>query len=157
MKSRTLSGLLIATVVAAGLLTIATGNARAYNVSRATTFECGAGSATVYFPQLSTSSGYEYETVYYSPDLWRYTADAGWQPYVTTAPWYYAIVGRDRGIIGSWYVHPTGNGGGFKVPFWSLPSGWYAVKGYFYQGPSHWATVWGTNSTLTNSTMCYVS
>jgi hypothetical protein len=147
MKARTISALVIAIVVAVGLLTIATGQAKAAYISQYTKFECGAGSATVNFPRLYTERGLE--TVYYSADLWRYT-EGGWAPYVTTAPWYGASVGP--GGVLDWYVHPDGNHGVLRIPFWNLPSGWYAVKGYFYQGSSHWGTVWGTNST-----MCYVS
>jgi hypothetical protein len=153
MKARTISALVIAIVVATGLLTIATGQARAaYYASQYTTFECGAGSVTVYLPRLYTVSGLE--TAYYSPDLWRHT-DGAWAPYITTAPWYGVTV-RPDGVM-SWYTYPQGNHGVYRIPFWNLPPGWYAVKGYFYQGSEHWGTVWGPNSTITNSTMCRVS
>ena len=148
MKARTITAVVIALIAAAGSLTIATGNASAAQISRKTTFECGAGSATVYFPQLYTLSGYE--TVYYRPDLWKYTDGAGWRPYDTSKPWYGASVGP-YGVIGAWYVHPS-RYDAVRVPFWDLPAGWYMVAGYFFQGSSHWGTVWGTNST-----MCYVS
>jgi hypothetical protein len=148
MKARVITALVITLVAVAASLTIATGNARAAQIQRATTFECGAGSATVYFPLVYTLSGYE--TVYYSPDLWKYTDGAGWAPYDTSKPWYGASVGPG-GVIGSWYIHPSRYDVN-RIPFWNLPAGWYAVKGYFFQGSSHWGTVWGTNST-----MCYVS
>jgi hypothetical protein len=128
-------------------LALVNAKADAATISKFTTFECGTGSVRVYFPDLYTAAGDE--TVYYSPDLWRYTTSSGWQPYDTSKPWYSASVGRNGiyMLFGSkWFVYPS-NVAALNVPFWNLPPGWYAVKGYFYAGTSHWGTVWGTSST----------
>jgi hypothetical protein len=134
-------------VLALASLGIANGEAKAANISRLTTFECGAASVRVYFPLLYTSGGYE--TVYYSPDLWKYTS-SGWQPYDTSKPWYSAAVGPN-GIMPingvNWLAYPS-QVGTLNVPFWNLSPGWYAVKGYFYGGTSHFGNVWGTTSTM---------
>jgi hypothetical protein len=125
------------------------GRAEAANISRYSSFACGYHSLQVYFPQLYTSSGTE--TVYYSPDLWKYTS-SGWVVWDTSKPWYSATVGPN-GIYSingyQWFLGQTP----YRfIPFSNLSPGYYMVKGYFYGGTSHWANVYNTNDAT-----CHVS
>jgi hypothetical protein len=140
-------------VFAVASLTISNGEAKAANISRVSTFECGVGAVDVYFPFLYTTSGWE--TVYFSPDLWKYNAVTGYQPYDTSKPWYSAAVGPNGiGLVNGYKWFDWPNGVPYSsVRFRNLPSGSYKVAGYFYQGSSHWSTLYGT----TNSTTCKVS
>ena len=141
--------LALALLVPLALVLAFAGKADAAYISRASTFQCGTSSVVVFFPELYTGGGNE--TVYYSPDLWKYTS-AGWIEWNTSKPWYSATVGPNSiyTINGyKWFLSQTPYR---NVPFNGLSSGYYAVKGYFYNGSSQWATVTGT----TQTTSCYV-
>jgi hypothetical protein len=147
-----------AIAMVAALTVVATPSpAKAANISKFSTFACGwadvyrENAVTVYFPNLYTNGGYE--PVYFSPDLYKYTS-SGWQLVDGTKPWYKASVGPN-GILtvnGNKWVQNGTQTGYPNIQFRGLSAGYYAVKSYFYGGPSHWATVWDT----ANSTSCRV-
>jgi hypothetical protein len=148
-RRRTLRQLLVGAVLPLALVFGAAGNAEAASITRMSSFECAYHSATVYFPDLKTTTGNE--SVNFSPDLYKYSS-SGWTPYDTTKPWFRATVGPN-GIYTingyKWFLNQTP----FRnISFSNLSPGYYAVKGYFYAGSSHWANVYGSSSTY-----CFVS
>jgi hypothetical protein len=146
--ARPLRWLALALLATLALVLAFAAKADAAYISRSSTFQCGTSSVVVYFPELYTGGGNE--TVSYSPDLWKYTS-AGWIPWNTTKPWYSATVGPNAIYTINGYKWWLGQTPYRNVPFNGLSSGYYAVKGYFYNGSSHWATVTGTQTSS-----CYV-
>jgi hypothetical protein len=157
-RRRRLLRLLTAGLIPMALVLVlgASGTAHAATITKSSSFSCNYNdqraetrSLTVYFPELRTSGGNE--TVYFSPDLYRYTS-SGWQLANGTKPWYRTTVGPN-GIYTingyKWFINQTPYR---NVPFSNLTPGYYAIKGYFYGGTSQWSNVGGGSSTY-----CYVS
>jgi hypothetical protein len=150
-RRRMLRRLLMGVLVPLALVVGTSASAEAATITRSSSFECGYHSATVYFPELRTTSGNE--TIHFSPDLYKYTS-SGWMLVRGDAPkrWYRSTVGI-QGIYTingyKWFINQTP----FRnVTFASLTPGYYAVMGSFYGGSSHWANVYGNAATS-----CYVS
>jgi hypothetical protein len=124
-------------------------------------FDCvilsGAGrQVRAYPPTMTSISGYT-ETVYWSPDLYRWNGSS-WVLYDGSMPWLNASADANgthyqSGRYGTWFW-PNGNPINFAA-YNYLPAGSYAVKEYFMWSngsqTSAWSYYWGGGSYCTFS------
>ena len=117
--------------------------------------ECGQSYVTTRHPQQMLSwSATDFrnpEMIHWSPDLYRWNGTS-WQLYDGTRPWYRAFTssyGFYQNPYGTWQSEVT-NAGITFVPFYNLPSGYYAIKNFM-----KWDSVNYTHAEF--SSYCWVS
>jgi hypothetical protein len=146
---RVLARAVVPAVVATLALSIFATMASAATLTKTPVFECTTShTVRVYPPTGVNSTNGGLETVYWSPDLYRWNGTA-WVLYNGSQPWYWAVAntgGLTRDVSG--YVwHAPNNFGQTVVVYNNLPAGYYAVRSYLYNWGWVWSLVYGTTST----------
>jgi hypothetical protein len=108
-------------------------------------FACRAGGQLQAFPPKMTSVSGGLETVWWSPDLYRWNGTT-WAPYDTSKPWYWAVA-NGNGVVnqqytlgGTWFQ--PNNFSLISATFNNLPAGYYRVLDYYAWSNGARASAW---------------